>query len=258
MATTDTPTTGGLDTIFNQKALGLDATTILVLSVAWSLNSIIMLHLKAVKIEKGCLGTKAKMSVWFWGVFATLRRILTITSVFTPCLGLFSLLNHHQLEQIPYRVRLDYAKKFPISPETDKIALHGLNSTVLWSELDHFDYSTPEQPTPPPYSNYTLLSLGDTFKAFICLSIVQFFSILIVKAVTSAEFRAEKKLINKFVHLIHNLHYATPFEDWDSGIHSVSEYRARYRNTCREMTWTFITNMVFSFIMMVPLWYAGE
>ena len=36
LASTKTDTTGGLEIIFNQRTFGIDATTVLVLSISWS------------------------------------------------------------------------------------------------------------------------------------------------------------------------------------------------------------------------------
>ena len=76
----------------------------------------------------------SKIIIFAWGIFAILRRILSIILMFIPSLGLFDLLHHWKYEQIPFKVRLEYAKNFPINPN-DKIILYGLNETVFWLEL---------------------------------------------------------------------------------------------------------------------------
>ena len=153
-------------------------------------------------------------------------------------------------------MRLEYAKRFPISP-TDKIVLHGLNATVYWSELDRWDYSDPINPTPPTYSLYTGLSLKNTFITFLILSAVQILTLLVVKTFTSEEFRKGDP-IKKMIHLIENANFSHPYKDWDAGQHTVAEYRLRYRATCREMAATLATNTVFSLVMMGPVWYTGS
>ena len=177
--------------------------------------------------------------------------------MFIPSMGLFSILHHIEYEQIPFQMRLEYAKRFPISP-TDKIVLHGLNATVYWSELDRWDYSDPINPTPPTYSLYTGLSLKNTFIAFLILSAVQILTLLGVKLLTSEEFRRKGDLVNKMIHLIENANFSHPYKDWDAGQHTVAEYRLRYRATCREMAATLATNTVFSLAMMGPVWYTGS
>ena len=221
------------------------------------MKTCIMLHLKNIQTEKGFCPITAKMLIFTWGVFASCRRILGIVCMFLPSMGLFSILHHFDAEQIPFKVRLDYAKKFNITP-TDKISLHGLNVTRYWSDLDRWDYSDPNNPTAPPsYSIYTGSTLEETFVAFIILSVVQICSLFLVKALTSEDFRRKGHYTNKMIDLVLNTNFSHPYKDWDDGLHSVAEYRQRYRATCREMAWTLATNIVFSLMMMVPVWYTG-
>ena len=64
LASTKTDTTGGLEIIFNQRTFGIDATTVLVLSISWSLKTCIMLHLKNVKTEKGICPITSKIFIF--------------------------------------------------------------------------------------------------------------------------------------------------------------------------------------------------
>ena len=64
--------------------------------------------------------------------------------------------------------------------------------------------------------------------------------------------------MNKIIHVIENLNFATPFCDWDEGDHTILEFRARFRSTCREMIVTFFINIVLTLVMIVPIWYTGE
>ena len=64
--------------------------------------------------------------------------------------------------------------------------------------------------------------------------------------------------LNKFIHLLLSLNIASPFEDWDQGKFSVNEYRQRHRQTNIEMAWSLTVNIVFSLVMMVPLWFTGR
>ena len=74
---TNTPTTGGLESFFAKKTflgLEIDPTWILVIFVGLSLKSCIFQHIKAVSAEKGFFGLKAKLAVFAWAVFATIRK----------------------------------------------------------------------------------------------------------------------------------------------------------------------------------------
>ena len=175
-AVTETPTTGGLETVFQQSSiLFLDAQTVLGISIALSMKTSLSLHMKSVKAEKGFLPFSSRIFVAFWALFGTLRRIVGIMAFFLPAMGLFNILHHIRFEKVAFKIRLDYATT--ISAE-DKIALYGLNETIFWTELDRWNYTDPNNPTPPDYSLYTGLTLKETFVAFMVAMGVQFLAIL--------------------------------------------------------------------------------
>ena len=51
---------------------------------------------------------------------------------------------------------------------------------------------------------------------------------------------------------------ATPYQDWDEGVHTVPEYKRRFRRTNIEMACALSLNIVVSLVMLVPLWYTGK
>ena len=252
---TNTPTTGGLETIFDEGK-SYDATTILVLSILWSLFSSIKTHTNLTILEKGFCPTTSKLVVLAWATFATLRRVLSLVAVFIPSLGLFSLLHHFEWDKIPIKARQEYAKSFIISPD-DKISLYGLNKPLYWGSLDKWDYSDPFRPSQPTYSTYTLLSLQYTFIALIVLSILQFIVLFAMKIWISKDFRKEYHWTNKGIHVLENLNFASPFRDWDDGDYTILEFRERARAVRKEMIWTQAINFLATITMLVPLWFTG-
>ena len=82
-------------------------------------------------------------------------------------------------------------------------------------------------------------------------------AMLFVKIVTSAEFRARGNLMKKCLHVIQNMSLATPYQDWDEGVHTVPEYKRRFQRTNIEMACCLTLNIVVSLVMLVPLWYTG-
>ena len=259
MSETKTATTGGLETIFNQKFLGLDGYTVLCISIAWSLTSIVRVHMNLISLQKGFCKMTSKIFIFFLGTFAALRRVLSIIAVFIPSLGLFSLLHHWRWEQIPFRIRQEYVNKgFTISPD-DKVALFGLKEKILWSDLDRWNYSVdPSKSSPPHYSIYTLLSLKDTLLAAAILLVLHILIILIVKIATSPDFRRRGHYTDKIIHAVECTHYAQPYSDWDEGESStIQEFRDRFSATVKEMAATFAVNIVVTGLMMIPLWHTG-
>ena len=241
---TETPTTGGLESIFDNGKTW-NATTILAGSVTWSLLSTIKSHTTLTILDKGFCPTTSKLVVLAWASFATLRRILSLVTMFIPVMGLFSLLNHWKWEQVPFEI----AEK--VSPG-DKISLFGLNETVLWSQLHRWTDGSP-----PNYNQYTLLNLQETFIALIVLSVLQFIAIIVVKSCISKDFREEEHKTNKILHTLENLNFASPYRDWDDGNYTVQQFKERVGPVRSEMIWTQAINFIASLLMMLPLWYTG-
>ena len=264
MTATATPTTGGLETVFEKDTflgLNLRPQAVLTLSVVWSLKSCIMLHMKTIKTAKGFFPFKTTFFVLLWGSVATLRRILSVVAFFIPSFGLFSILSHWQAEKIPFKMRLDYARKFGVSPE-DKIGLYGLNETVYWSELDRWSYGDFSiryfNPTAPHYSLYTGMALNMSFVVFLAGSTLQFLILWFVKNRTSAEFRKGGNFFDKFTHVLLNLNFAFPYKDWDEGKHTIDEYKKRFQRTKIEMLTSLLANFVLSLVMLIPLLITGN
>ena len=247
---TDTPTTGGLETIFDDGKKIDSTTVVLILSILWSLFSSIKTHTNLTILEKGFCPITSKLVVLAWATFATLRRVLSLITLFIPSMGLFSLLHHHRWDQV------QYSKFFTDRPDF-KISLYGLNETIYWSDLDRWDYTDQENPTPPAYSTYTHMSLHHTFIALIILTIVQFMVIFVVKIWISKDFREECHWTNKGIHVLENLNFASPFRDWDDGDYTIQEFKERARAVRKEMIWTQAINVLTTMTMLVPLWYTG-
>ena len=236
LSKTSTPTTRGLEAIFDQSLhiLGfeINSDTILALSIGWSLKSCILAQLTSMMREKVLFPITSMIIVFLWSLFGALKRILTVTIFFAPSLGLFSLLHHWHAEQIPYQSRLNYNKISTIKPDV-KIYLRGMNQEVYWNRLDRWDYSTP-QPTPPNYSLYTELSLQGTLFAFISIIICHTAAIYLVKIYTSRNFKNCKNWTNKLIHVLECVNFTHCFEDWDNTTKrekcSVKEYQQRYRS----------------------------
>ena len=76
---------------------------------------------------------------------------------------------------------MEYAKRGFLTPE-DKIGLYNLTETIMWTDLDRWNYTDIHDPQPPPYSLYTLMSLRNTFTAAAALTVVHFIALLLVNS----------------------------------------------------------------------------
>ena len=98
---TDTPATGGLETIFDEGK-SFDAATVLVLSILWSLFRSIKTHTNLTILEKGFCPTTSKLVILAWTTFSSLRRVLSLLALFIPSMSLFSILHHQRWDQVQY------------------------------------------------------------------------------------------------------------------------------------------------------------
>ena len=122
-----------------------------------------------------------------------------------------------------------------------------------------WNYEDPENPTSPAYSLYTGLSAKMTLVAFICILLLHCLAIMVVKLLTSTEFRKEfGRGIKTPIHIITCSNISSPFRDWDHEDVSVEEHQRRYARTKREMLCLLLTNTVFSLALLGPLWYTGN
>ena len=132
---------------------------------------------------------------------------------------------------------------------------------MLWGDLDRWNHTNttyPEVGIPPPYSLFTGFSLQWAFILFFILTGAQILVILLTKVYTSRKFSTRGDYMNKLIHLLLGLNIASPFEDWDQGRFSVKEFRERHRQTNIEMALSISVNILFSMIMLCPLYYTGK
>ena len=249
-AKTETPTSGGLDEFFRKDTIfELPIEAVLTFSIIWSLKTLILLNLKTTSTAKGFLPFTAKVAVIFWGTMAITRRILSMVAFFIPSLGLFHILYHWQAEQFPFKVRESLVTIGP----SDILELYNMTEKVFWTEIDRYNYTNS---SPPKYTLYTGLSLGQSFMVFIGLFVVHFLAILTAKSLTVDNFWM-KKHYKKFIHILKNMSIFTPWKDWDHGKCTEEQYKIKHMRVNIEMAVTMLVNMIISLIMIGPLLYTG-
>ena len=136
-AKTETRTTRGLETVFDQDTfmgLQFDPVVVLCISIAMTLRSCFTLHLKTIKTEKHFVPIMTSILILFWGFFSSVRRILSLVCWFIPSLGLFSILFHYKAEQIPFKIWRKFNRT-----QSDKIVLLGLEAKriLYWQQADN-------------------------------------------------------------------------------------------------------------------------
>ena len=257
---TETPTTGGLEVLFEQaNALGLKGSTLIILTTLWSFKTCILLQRKVMKTEKGFFPFTSTLVIVFWSAVAAARRIMAIIVWFLPSLGLFSILIHWKAEQIPFAVRMEAAQD-NIMTSGDIIELNGMRRNVSWTDIDRWEYNStnPENNVAPHYSLYTGLALGESFGVFLALLALQMITITVVKVLNIKNIKKER-LFDVFTHIIENLNFPFPYKDWDVENQStVDEYKQKLKEVNIEMGWSFGFNIFFNVLMFMPYWWTGK
>ena len=128
---------------------------------------------------------------------------------------------------------------------------------VPWSDIDRWDYTDPEDPTPPPYTLYTGLDPGLAFGLFWVLLLLNAITIFVIKVITVEKFY-KFNILDIVLHCLENCHIPLPWRDWDEGAGSVEEVRARYRRVRTEVVLTMLVNLLFNMVMLVPMIYTGD
>ena len=94
--------------------------------------------------------------------------------------------------------------------------------------------------------------------AFAGLFLLNSQTIVIIKLITSEEFRKGGIRFQKAIHIITCTNIPTMFKDWDHQDVSVEEHRRRHKKTEIEMGCLLLVNTVFSLTYLGPLWYTGQ
>ena len=176
---------------------------------------------------------------------------------FVPSLGISNILNHWLAEQYYFGIR----RQYHLISKYDEVHLFNLTEPLLWKELDRWNYyGDIDEPTAPSYSLYTGMTLKWTFVTFIIMMVFHLVSMMMVKTFTSAEFKEDRNLYSKLMHVVENLQCSFPYKDWDEDegkSTTKEEFQRRFQNTEIEMIWSQVLNIGVSMIMLFPLWFLG-
>ena len=160
---------------------------------------------------------------------------------------------------------MDYAQQNKMTPD-DLLELDG-GVKMLWTEIDRNNYTNPYHPIPPSYTLYTGLSLGDTFKLFLGILSLHFIILLILKLSTENWKRdGFRGWFNIMISSLENMNISRPTQDWDqkqtddgNQVHStIDYYKKKFRYVRNELIISYVLNWIFSFVLLIPLWYSGE
>jgi len=247
------PTTSGLQGLFNTKkdgkedsgflsfiGLHIANTTLLILSVIWSLKTMVMTYINIKKEGKGgVLRLTAKLALLLYGLLGYSLRITCTIAWFAPFLGLGSILAHWTAEQIP--LKFDVFQKY-----------NNTNNPVAFHTLHRSNYMDTAHPTPPPYTLYTTITLQEAAFVFLVLTLLYGVLIVQIKRELSPAFMLAK-WTSQLSHVIECFSLSDCYQDWDRGGGGPADYRRRWAAVWRETMATICLQCLSNLVLLVPL-----
>ena len=234
----------------NSSSWGSFNSLLFAVSIALGLIGCITRQVKRIKVEKGFLKFSTALILHLWASSAALRRVVSTVVFFVPAMGLMSILNHWKAEQIPFGAAQS------VRP-TSRVDLFNETEELLWRDISRWNTDNPDHPTPPSYTLYTGMTLETTFKGFLYILFLQFFSVLMVKICT-VKIYVKETPFNWFVDVLESMNVPSPFRDWDTYKGTVAEHRRRYAMVSTEMMCLYGVTLTFTMIMLAPLWWTGK
>ena len=257
LSQTGTATNQGLQAVFRK-----DTTAFLVISVLWSFSTTSRTYIK-IKSEKkqGFVPIAGAVILGVRALAVSVTRILCLLAFFGPFLGLLNSLAHWKAEKIS--LDLQYRKKWDqaFNISTSVLTYHNKDTDtadeVRFSDIFRSDYSDPNNPVPPGYEAYTLVTLRSAYIGLAVILMLQCLSILAVKIKQSDKFYAAKKS-GKFSHIIETLNFPDCYGDWDEGDGSSEEHRERYKKARKEMLAMIGVQFIFNLVLLSPVFVTGQ
>ena len=138
--------------------------------------------------------------------------------------------------------------------QSQHLHLHN-NRSVLWSDIDRWNYSASPH-TPPPYTLYTGLVLGEYFWLFLAILSLHTVCVGMVKFSLIEDFRRSHP-VEMFCHSLLNISLPQPWRAWDTDGGTVGEHRQRFKAEIIEILSINAVNFVFNTLLLVPFFYFG-
>ena len=176
--------------------------------------------------------------------------------IMTLSLGLMNVLRHSQADRIPFSP-LSTFHSVDQSPINATFLNFGDAPPVAWADITHFDYSNPDNSTPPPYSLYTGLTSKQSFIAFMSIWLLQIICIWIKNSCSSTSFTT-LSYFDQMLHSFQSVIAPTPAVDWASGPGNCSDHYTRMKRALREVVTTLLINFFFQVIHLIPIIYLGK
>ena len=242
LSQTMTSTTRGLEAVFsseqNSSLLGISTQVLLLLSIIWSFRTSVRTRMKAKKASfGGFLPGLGSAVIGLRAFLVTVVKIACVVMFFAPYMGLFSIMQHLQAEQIPM-----------VKEQAELVNKN-------YPELFRFDYTT--NPPTSPGVDYYVGTLQDGYLAFLGLLAFHILLISCCQYALSERFR-RSPIWSKMQQALNICSLPDADFDWskDTG-DDVCEYNARRKLYLLEVTLVSALQWIINLTMLVPFWISG-
>ena len=263
LARSETRTIFGMEKLFdeNKSVYGISPDTLLVYSIGWSLFSCVRSHMKGISKKRLHSHMKANAIILIFALASIMQKMWCSIFYFTPCLGLYDILRHLQGETYPFKFYTisRIVKSLNGTAFMDEDLFQFSNATPIpWTEISRWNYTIPEEPSPPPLTIYTNFTIGEYFWFYISLMCLHILLTCISKKWMNPEVFKKMTFINIFIHAICNLSIPHPMEDWDEYGGTVVAHRRRMKLVLKEVHCTILLNFIINFVLLLPLTILGK
>ena len=247
----DTKTSEGLKEVFKHDE---DILRILLqMSLGWSLISCVLAHVKGLSARRIYFPIKSKMIVMLYALLASTMRVLSFIVFYTPAFGLFSVLQHLKLEQMPWHPDLknNFVKNYIIQ--------FGNSSAIDWNNIDRWQTDEHKKSIPPSLTLYTVFTLKQYFYIFWTILIIQAGFVFYVKWKFTRDDFLELNILEKIIHVVENCSIPCNVLEWENIKTGNSDaHKKRMKDNLQEVLLIITVNFIFNCILVIPLCILGK
>lgn len=267
LSQTDFPVETGLQSIFQSMDEDQEksSTTVvfLILSVLWSFKTSALTAISIKTETKTFLPLLSKILLGIRYLLIFLVRICAIVSYFAPFLGLLGILNHYQAER--YALHYELFKNINDINGTNDQQFHYWNpyedefQSINIQELFRSNYTISDEPTRPPPTYYTGISLGYAFVIF-CVMYYLFYALIItvIKCHVSKSFKSAS-ISERFQHIVEAINMPESYGDWDTDLAlDLDGHLKKWSQVLMEMLIMVLMQLISNMSMLVPFFIMGK
>ena len=236
----------------NEKLMYLPSNIALSLSTAWSLQSCMKSHIKAISKKRVHSTSKSLITILIFTFVSIVIKVFSHVLFLTPTLGLFSILRHLQGEMYPYET------PYRQSEYIADMFYIGKTPPVPWSQITRWTYLGYKEAEPPNPTLYTVFSIGQYFIILGIVFVLNFALQVLFKRLTNPLPFKKLSFMDLIIHGICSCFIPHPMEEWDEEQGTVAMHKVRKKLVLKEVLVSTILNFCINLILLIPIVILGN